>query len=420
MSKNKLDVDYICKIEGHGSLDIKFDKCEARLNILEGERLFEGMLIGRPYKDGPFVTSRICGVCPTVHYLTAVCAIENALGIKITSETEALRKVLLAGQIIQSHTLHLFFLALPDYLGLDSALEISKKYPVEFQIALSLKKFSDGLVEKIGGRAVHPITPQISGFDKVPTKSDLNSLLPEAENTLDKAKDTVKLFAKLDYPDLSHNIEYLTSGNKKEYQIYNAFEIISSKNNGFKIADYDKYITEAVKDYSTAKFSTKDKKGFMTGALARLNINQKYLNPKAKQLIKNMNIKFPSNNPFHNNLAQAIEILHFAEEIDILLNQLLSADLEKAKVFDYEVKKGYGVGACEAPRGTLYHAYQIDKNGLISKCNIITPTSQNLTGIEEMANLLLKNTKMYDQKKRQQLLEMLIRAYDPCITCSVH
>ncbi len=420
MPENKIDADYICKIEGHGTLDIKFDKCQARLNILEGERLFEGMLLGRPYKDGPFITSRICGVCPTVHYLTAVCAIENALGIKVTSETEALRKVLLAGQIIQSHILHLFFLALPDYLGIDSALEISKKFPSEFQIALGLKKFSDGLVQKIGGRAVHPITPQISGFDKVPTKSDLNLLLSEAENILNKATDTVKLFAKLDYPDLSHNIEYLASGNKKEYQIYNASEIISSKNSGFKSADYNKHITEMVKDYSTAKFNIKDKKGFMTGALARLNINQKYLNPKTKKLIKELGIKFPSNNPFHNNLAQAVEVLHFAESIIILLNKLLSADLEKAKVFDYEIRKGYGVGACEAPRGTLYHAYEIDKKGLINKCDIITPTSQNLTSIEEAANLLLENTKKLNQKKRQQLLEMLIRAYDPCITCSVH
>jgi len=334
----ELGPDYIYQIEGHGSLDIKFNECQARLNILEGERLFEGMLIDRPYKDGPFITSRICGVCPTVHYLTAVCAIENAFKIKVTPETEYLRKVLLAGQIMQSHTLHLFFLSLPDYLGLDSALEISKKNPAVFQIALSLKKFSDGLVEKIGGRAVHPITPQISGFDKVPTKSDLNSILSEAEVSIDKAKDTVKLFAKLDYPDLNHNIEYLASGNKKEYQIYNTSKIISSKNNSFKATDYDKYITEVIKDYSTAKFSTKDKKGFMTGALARLNINQKYLNPKTKQLIKELNIKFPSNNPFYNNLAQAVEILHFTESIIILLNKLLSADLEKAKVFDYEIR----------------------------------------------------------------------------------
>jgi coenzyme F420-reducing hydrogenase alpha subunit len=412
--------DYICKIEGHGTLDIKFKECRAQLNIHEGERLFEGMLLGRPLNDAPFITSRICGICPTVHYLTSICALENALKIKVGLETELLRKVLLAGQIVQSHTLHLFFLALPDYLGLDSAIEISKKYPAEFHIALNLKKFSDNLIEVLGGRAVHPITPQISGFDKIPTKKALNGLLRQAQDVIDEAEDTVKLFAKITYPVLERQTQYLASKEEDDYVIYNSSHIGSTEGKDFKATDYDKKITEAIKEYSTAKFSTKEKKGFMVGALARMNINGQNLNSRAQKIIDDLALAFPSYNPFHNNIAQAIEILHFMEIIILFLNQLLSLDLEKAKTFDYKVRKGYGVGACEAPRGTLYHAYGIDKNGLINKCDIITPTAQNLTNIEEDAAQLLRETENLSQKKRRELIEMLIRAYDPCITCSVH
>jgi coenzyme F420-reducing hydrogenase alpha subunit len=418
--KEELNPDYICKIEGHGNLDIKFDKCEARLNILEGERLFEGMLIGRPLTDAPFITSRICGICPTVHYLTSVCALENALKIKVSKETELLRRVLLAGQIIQSHTLHLFFLALPDYLSIDSAPDIAKKYPAEFHIALNLKKFSDKLIEILAGRAVHPISPAISGFDKTPSKKGINGLISDAENVIDEAEDTVKLFAQLTYPFLERKTQYLASKEQNEYTIYNASKIGSSTKNDFKTINYDKNIKEVVNEYSTAKFGTKEKKGFMVGALARININGGYLNQKVKRIVKDLSLVFPSYNPFHNNLAQAIEILHFMEDIVIFLKQLLASDLEKTKVFDYKVRAGYSVGVCEAPRGTLYHAYEINNSGLITKCDIITPTAQNLTNIEEDAKRLLKETQGLNQKKRQQLLEMLVRAYDPCITCSVH
>jgi len=413
--------DYICKIEGHGSLDINFKDSRAKLNIHEGERLFEGLLMKRLPNDAPFITARICGICPTVHYLTAICALENALGIKISQETEILRKILLAGQIIQSHTLHLYFLALPDYLNLDSGLDLFKAYPAEFHIALNLKKFADRTIELIGGRAVHPITPQITGFDKIPSVKDLNLLLEEAKNVLDDASQTVALFAQLSYPELEHPTEFLSlSPKEKKYPFYNSDGINSSLNKNFATVDYDREIEEIVKSYSTAKFSLKEGKGFMVGALARLNLNKDLLNPGAKDLIKKLKIKIPSYNPFHNNLAQAIEILHFLEEIINLIKTISSLDLEKAQTFNFPLKKGYGVAACEAPRGTLYHAYTLDENGLIKKCNIITPTAQNLTSIEEAANILLAQTKNLSNKKRQHLLEMLIRAYDPCITCSVH
>jgi len=414
----KIIPDYICKVEGHGSLDIDFKNNKAYLNIHEGERLFEGLLIKRYLKDAPFITARICGVCPTVHYLTAICALENALKIKVSEETELLRKILLAGQIIQSHTLHLFFLALPDYLNLNSSLDLIKRYPAEFHLALTLKKFSDQIIEIIGGRSVHPISPQISGFDKIPTLSELNQLLNNAEEVLDKAASTIKLFSQLAYPEIENKTEYLSLNGSKDYSIYNGELIASNQQKSFKVINYNKEIKEIIKRYSTAKFSLRKGKGFMVGSIARFNIHVQNLNPKTRSLIKD--VKISTFNPFYNNLTQAIEIHHFLLEIISWIKRLLSLDLNKASTFNFSIKAGYGVGACEAPRGTLYHAYKINQSGLIEKCDIITPTAQNLTSIEEAANILLARTKNLTNKKRQNLLEMLVRAYDPCITCSVH
>jgi sulfhydrogenase subunit alpha len=413
--------DYICKIEGHGTLNIQFEECQAPFRVLEGERLFEGFMLGRDHLDAPFITSRICGVCPTVHCLTSICALENALGIRVTPETDMIRKLLLAAQMVQSHALHTFFLALPDYLDVESALEIASKYPIEFRTALNLKRFSDNLITVIGGRAVHPITPQVSGFDRLPSERQLKEILDDAEDLIGGAEATVGLFNNLTYPGLNCPTQYLAAKQRKdEYTIYNASRIASSMHKDFDVVDYDKTIKETVKTFSTAKFSTKETRSFTVGAQARLNLNRESVSSRAKKCLAGLSVDFPSDNPFHNNLAQAIEILHFMEEIKELLNQLLEADLENAKTFDYQVKAGYGVGACEAPRGTLYHAYELNEQGIIIKCNIITPTAQNLSNIEDDACRLLEQTRDLADDERKHLLEMLIRAYDPCITCSVH
>jgi sulfhydrogenase subunit alpha len=413
--------DYVCKIEGHGTLNIQFEECRAPLRVTEGERLFEGFVRGRNYLDVPFIAERICGICPTVHCLSAICALENAMGIEVSRETVLLRKLLLATQIIQSHALHIFFLALPDYLEVESVLLIAGKYPEEFAIALDLKRFSDGLITTIGGRPVHPISPQVSGFDRLPSKEELAGLLKDAEAMIEKAAATVDLFGNLPYPALSRQTQYLACASSDgEYATYNASEIASSTGKDFASIDFDKRILETVSEFSTAKLSSKESESFMVGAQARLNINGDHLNPRAREKLAALPVRFPSYNAFHNNYAQAVETLHFGEEIVTLLQRLLESDLENARSFKYEVRAGYGVGACEAPRGTLYHAYGVDAKGIINDCNIITPTAQNLSNIEDDACQLLTDTEDRPQEERQHLIEMLIRAYDPCITCSVH
>lgn len=413
-----LTPDYISKIEGHGNLNIDFKRNRANLVIDEGERLFEGLVLGRSYEDIPFIVSRICGVCPVSHYLSSIKAIEAAFKI-VPSETSIdLRKILLLGQIAQSHILHTVFLALPDYFNLDSIMELSKKYPDIFSAALKIKTISDEVVKIVGGRAVHPITPTIGGFTKYPMKNELEELRKKLKSTMKDAEVIVNTFSKVKYFNYSRETEYLTMNSVSEYAFYEG-DIVSNKGHSFTADKYKEQITETIKFNSTAKFAKRDGKGFMVGALARISNHPQTLAKNAKRYLDDFfpSDHFPSYNPYHNNFAQAIEIMHCFEEMIILLDKFIGTNQSK---IDYKIKAGTGVGAIEAPRGTLYHYYEIDKSGIITDCDIITPTVQNLTNLEEDAVWLLKSTNPLPNKKRGELLDKLIRAYDPCITCSVH
>lgn len=411
---------YIAKIEGHGVLNIAFKECRAKLEIHEGERLFEALLLNRPYHDGPFITSRICGVCPVAHTIASIKAIEDALDIDVNENIINLRKILLASQIIQSHVLHLFFLTLPDYLGYNSVLELSKNKPELFNMALELKASADEITTIIGGRNVHPINAVVGGFSAPISKKQLLKIRQRSLKNLSNAQKTVEIFNQFKYPKITNQTLYMALVNGKEYEMYDG-KIEVSDNYIFDPINYKKEIQEKTKVYSTAKFSTYDKKTFMVGAIARIALHRDYLNNHAKKTLSKIN--FPNFNPFYNNLAQAIENVHLLEEIIKLCDKLLqNKDFPNNLKVDFNIKAGKGVGAIEAPRGLLYHYYELDKSGLIINCDIITPTAQNLTNIENDASALLKKFGQRSKSKNVCIreLEMLIRAYDPCITCSVH
>ncbi len=443
---------YICKIEGHGYLKLDYNHAKVQLVVDEGERLFEKLLVGRPYLDAPFITARICGVCPTAHTLASISALENAFQVEINKDIEHLRRILLAGQIVQSHALHFFFLAAPDYIGLDNALEIAEKKPEIFKMALALKEIGDDIVRTIGGRQVHPVTPTVGGFTKKFDRKALADLKKRIDANMHLALETLDLAQTFKYPtgnfqfpisnfqsnynDQSSKIkkdidsgqakmtswrpsEYFALTNGINYDIIGG-KITSTEGVRADIQDYSLNIREKVVGHSTAKHATHNKESFMVGALSRVNLQTKFLNPKAKTAIHNFKkIKLPSTNPFHINLAQAIEMVHFMEECSKLLGVMIDGKDPILKV-PYKARKSEAAGAIEAPRGTLYHYYEIDDKGIIKNCDIITPTVQNLENIEKDAEFILKNTKKLPEDERYNLLEMLVRAYDPCITCSVH
>src|SRR3972149_495060 len=201
--------DYITKIEGHGVLNIHFRECKARLEVTEGERLFEAVLLGQDAIRAPFITSRICGACPTAHNLASIAAVENALNITPDELTMDLRKLMLSGQVIFSHLLHLFFLVLPDYYGVPSALALAEKFPAEYHLALNLKRLSDHLLTIVGGRPIHPTTTTVGGFIKYPAKGELITLQNEIADVLDEAEDFVKIFMAIEYPEYRRESEYL-------------------------------------------------------------------------------------------------------------------------------------------------------------------------------------------------------------------
>lgn len=414
--------DFIAKIEGHGALNINWDKNKVALEVHEGERLFEGMVVGRAAAELYWITPRICGVCPIAHNLAAIKAIEDALSLKPSPTTILLRKLLVDAQMIQSHVLHLYFLAAPDYLGLDSGTEIIKTHPKYFNQALELKRVSDLIADTVGGRGIHPTATAAGGFHKLPSVETLIKLKKETEKMIGAVEGTVHLFSSLNYPEVKTNLVFFSQGNGKSFETYAGKQILSSNGLKVKISDYKKIISEEVKTYSTAKFGKHKDKGMMVGSLARLALQGNNLTKEAKKIYKESRID--SQNPYHNNLAQAIETFYFVQEANEILDKLIKDGVDSDITNlpkDYKPRKSsYGIGAVEAPRGGLYYEIEVDTKGLITQCNIITPTVQNLTSIEESAQAVLDQNGGKSKERRKELLEMLVRAYDPCITCSVH
>lgn len=398
--------NYIAKIEGHGSLKVDFEKATVKLHVHEGERLFEGLLCGRTLEEMQWITPRICGVCPIAHNLASLAAAEDALGVTVTESTKKLRRLMRVGQNVQSHILHAVFLALPDYIGLDRITELHKKEPKLFMLALSLKEIGDEIAQVVAGRSVHPTRSTVGGFHKVPTVEELKGLREMIEKLLPGALALLRFFAKLDYPDLSVELEFLF---QKEGRV------LSSRGEGFSIRDYKDFITEEVREDSTAKFGSLDGRSIMVGSLARLFFRET-CGDEAEPFIKGLNSK----NPFHNNLAQVIEVFTELLEGRDLIDELLSEGIDPAVAQQSARPSLKGIGTVEAPRGGLYNEVHIRKNGTIKYANIITPTVQNLTSIEDTAAVLLKENSGSSKGELRRLLEMLVRAYDPCITCSTH
>jgi len=399
--------EFIAKIEGHGKLLVNFSSNDVHLEIDEGERLFEGILVNRPPEDATWITPRICGVCPIAHNLASLAAVEDALKIKITDTSKSLRDLMQCSQMIQSHNLHLFFLALPDYIGIDRGTELAKKDPKSFKKALNLKEIADEIAITVAGRNVHPTTTSIGGFHKIPTKRQLESLLEKMEKHEEDAKWVVDFFSKLKYPQLKVDLELISQIDDK---------IVSNKNKEVLIKEYKQNIEEELREYSTAKFGKFQGREIMVGALARLALAK--TNNDFSETALSAIEKLDFQNPFHNNFAQAIEIEVFYKKAENIIRNLLDRGMDDRVVEPIE-NTGNGIGATEAPRGGLYHEIHIE-NGIITYANIITPTVQNLTSIEKSAKELLIQNEGKSQKEKERLLNMLVRAYDPCITCSVH
>lgn len=424
----KITIPHIHKIEGEAGFWAKVTKTgkieELKIQTLLGLRQIEGILVGRRYFEVPIVVSRICGICPVPHILAAVTALEKALDVKVSEETVLLRKLLLAANIIYSHTLHLFFLSLPDFFNIENDLELLKKFKKESKAALKIRVVAQEILKIVGGRAVHPITPIIGGFTKLPEKEKLKKVLEKIPDAIEKAILLINTFKKIDYPNFERETLFASVFSGKEYSFY-LEKIVKIGDKKFSVGDF--YSTEIEEDLKNPPVKRVKFRGkpYMLGAIARIKNNGDFLNFLAKEEFekfkKERGIESEKffKNTFFNLFSQATEVLHFLEVSKKMIEEILKLPLkeEKPKI---KFKPSSGLSALEAPRGTLFHYYEIDKEGRIQNCNIITPTAQFLGNIEEDLKVLVP--KILSLKKKEQIrkIRSLIRVYDPCISCATH
>jgi coenzyme F420-reducing hydrogenase alpha subunit len=322
---------------------------------------------------------------------------------------------MLLGQILQSHALHAYFWSLSDFFGIKSDLDLIKKYPGLTREVLKIRDWSNQLIKVIGGRAIHPISPRIGGFKKLPEKKELKALLLAQPQVFESALKIADFFKKLHYPDFKRKTEFISLHHPQEYAFYQGCIKVEEKI--CLEEQFLKDIREIQLPYQLVKRTVYKGKTFRVGALARIHLNGDKLNPEAKKILNSA--KFENHNPFFIVFAQTVEILHGLEEAKKILENLLREGLKKEKLPDYQKLKLFsGVGAIEAPRGTLYHAYRVDPRGLIRKVNIITPTAQNFAALEEDLKEYLTSQDSITEKKRK--IKILVRAYDPCVPCATH
>jgi coenzyme F420-reducing hydrogenase alpha subunit len=417
-----IKINHIAKMEGHAGFMasvIHGDVKSAKLEVQEGIRLIEGVLIGRHYADMPIVAQRICGICPVVHNLTAIKALENAMGVTVTPETEKLRAVMELGQIIHSHSLHLFFLSLADFLDMDNDIQLISTYPEEAKIAMRLRDFGMSIVRVIGGRVIHPLTNEVGGFKKAPDADALRKIVADSAQALQDAIALGEFFKKIKIPDFQRETEYVSLDKKGEYAIYDG-DIISSQGLHIPVEKFEQDFQELQKQNEVIKKVVHEGKSYMIGAIARINNSRKKLNPQASQYLESLNFVFPDYNPFHNILCQMVEVIHCIEQSNKLIKELLHSDLNNVVTREYAIKEGIGIAAVEAPRGTLYYHVDVDAKGYVKNVNIITPTAQFLSNLEDDIADYIKEIIDLKDLDKQKKLRGFIRAYDPCISCAVH
>jgi len=423
MAQNmRIGIHHVTRVEGHGNIVVnakngKLEEC--RLEIVETPRFFEAMLRGRPYTEASHITSRICGICAVGHATASLRASENALGVTLSEQTELLRKLIFFGETLDSHLLHTYMLVAPDFFNVGSVISLAGIAPEAVVRALRLKKLAGDLCVAIGGRHTHPIAMAVGGFTHVPTVDEIKALRSRLVDARKDMDDTVALFKTLPWPKFERETEYVALSKPEEYAFIDG-TITSTDGAKYPANDYRKVTNEHLVEHSSAKHTAHKRDAYMVGALARFNVNHKQLHPRAGEAADALGLKPICTNPYLNSAAQVVEMVHAVEESIKICDELISRGIKSEPLPKLNGKGGAGVGACEVPRGVLFHNYEIGADGNIVNANCIIPTGQNLANIEADMRALVPQVLDQGQEKVTMALEMLVRAYDPCISCSAH
>jgi coenzyme F420-reducing hydrogenase alpha subunit len=420
-----INVHHITRVEGHGNIVVDMKNGvlnKAQLDIVEPPRFFEAMMKGRNFHEAAIITSRICGICSLGHQMTSLKATEAALGLEISEQTEKLRKILIHGSTFQSNILHALFLAAPDFLKVGSVFPLINTHKEVVVAALQLKRLANDIGDIISGRAVHPISIVPGGFTKLPTEKELSSLkekiIKEGVPNLNIALEVLGSLVG-EIPVFERETEYISVYNDKEYGLYDG-DICSSDVGNLPVEKYLEVTNEFVVPHSSSKHAKFNRNSYFVGALARFNNSYELLLPVAKAVAEKINLKAPNHNPYMNTVAQVIEVVHCVYDTVRLIDELLDTGIKAEKPNQKPTKYGRGIATTEVPRGILFHDYTYNRQGQIEKANCIIPTGQNLANIDDDMKKLVPE--IIDETKEDITLklEMLVRAYDPCISCSVH
>lgn len=417
----QVEVPYVTRVEGHGNIIVEvnngiLEKCH--FEIIEAPRFIEAVVRMQPYDQVTHFVSRICGICSIAHTTASLIALENALDVKITPNTKLLRRLALNAEILDSHILHVYMLVAPDLFGMKSIVPLSRQYPEIITRALKMKKIVGDLCTAMVGRHTHPISMVIGGFTHVPSTLELSHFAEQLQKLRPELEATVDLFQSLKFPEFERDTEFIALSDGQSYCFMHG-NITSSDGGTWLPEEYKSITNEYQVPHSTAKHARHKRESYMVGALARFNINYSFLHQKAKEAASVLNLKPKCINPYHINLAQVVEMVHCLEDSIAIVDKLLESNLDFEESISPVRAYGEGIGVVEAPRGTLYHHYILE-NETVIQANCIIPTAQNLANIERDMSKLVSENSLLPVEILTHQLEMLVRAYDPCISCATH
>ncbi|HTW41945.1 MAG TPA: Ni/Fe hydrogenase subunit alpha [Solirubrobacteraceae bacterium] len=413
--------DYLARVEGEGAMYVKLDGREVldvKLRIYEPPRFFEALLRGRAFTEAPDITARICGICPVAYQMSAVRAMEDACGVAIDAgPLRQLRRLLYCGEWIESHSLHVYMLHAPDFLGYPGAVEMARDHRELVEQGLQMKKAGNALMALVGGREVHPINVRVGGFYRAPARAELQTLCDQLKDARETALATVRWAAELPFPDVERPVELVALAEPGSYPIDRG-RIVSDGGLDIAPADFDAHIVEEHVEYSNALHARIRERGtYLTGPLARYALAADTLRPLAREAAREAGLDGICRNPFQSIVVRAVELVQACDEALAII-----ADYEQPDAPAVEVtpRDAVGHGATEAPRGMLYHRYEIDARGTIVDAEIVPPTSQNQLAIEQDLRAVVEAGLELPDEQLKLRCEQAIRNHDPCISCATH
>jgi coenzyme F420-reducing hydrogenase alpha subunit len=413
-------VDYLTRAEGEGALHISVrdgQVTEVQLKIFEPPRFFESFLRGRESREVPDLTARICGICPVAYQMSTVHAFERLYGVTIDPAVRALRRLYYCGEWIESHALHIHMLAAPDFLGCESIITLAEKDRPAVERGLRLRKAGNAIVTKLGGRSVHPVGACIGGFTRAPKREELRGLHEQLLQVRGDAVESVRWVSRFDLPDISRDIEFVSLRHPDEYPM-NDGRIASSKGIDAAQEEFDDVFEEHQVSYSNALHClVKGRGAYFLGPLARVNLNFERLGPEVTSIARETGIPWPNSNPYMSIVARTLEVLYAVDEAIRIIDLYEPPPMPAA---EFTARPGIGRAITEAPRGSLYHAYESDGQGMVRAARIVPPTSQNQARIEEDLRELVPEILQGSRAEATRACETAIRNYDPCISCSTH